>query len=151
MILPTNKPPHPPPNGAFSSASRFTSTGPAWMRSGVGCFTPLNTSTHSASKREMRWRFSPYLARITAHRRLVLVLVLCGAIVGSLVAMASPPVYVARAVVYVPSDIDEGICIFPPPSFAVRVASRFDAAAVRVGLPNPKLEDAASRWLNGRR
>jgi hypothetical protein len=99
----------------------------------------------------LRWRLSPYLARITAHRLLVLVLALCGAALGSLVAMTSSPVYVAHVAVHAPPlYMDEGVhvCMFPPRSFSVRLASQFDAAAVCVGLPNPKLEEAASRWID---
>jgi len=115
----------------------------------LGRCTPLNISTHSASKREMlRWRFSPYWARITVHRRLVLVLMFAGAVAGLAVAAASPPVYSARVII---SEEYDGFCYLPPPSLRVRLASQLDAAAVRAGLPNPKLEDVVSRWIDGRR
>lgn len=98
----------------------------------------------------LRWQLSPYLARITAHSRLVLGLALCGAVFGWLIAIASPPGYVVRLVVHVPPEIDEGWCIFPPPpSFFVRLASQVDAATVRIGFPNPKLADVASQWIDG--
>jgi hypothetical protein len=51
------------------------------------------------SQRNLRWRFSPCWARITAHRRLVLVLAICGAVVGLLVSGASPKVYAARVII----------------------------------------------------
>lgn len=66
---------------------------------------------------------------------------LCGAFLGAAVVIASPPVYVASAYMDVrkdPSDVD---ILCGPTPFTYSIASQIDAMAVRVGLPNPKLED----------
>ena len=124
----------------------------------------MNNFTLCQSKREMfwmltvpsrgslRWRFAPYWARITVHKRLVLVLAICGALAGVLMSAATPPVYAAHVVILIdPSETDCGGFIEAPArSFPVRVASQIDAAALWLHLPNPKVEDRVSKWTDKR-
>jgi hypothetical protein len=44
----------------------------------------------------LRWRLSPYFARVTVHRHLVFALVILGAGAGWLVSVASPEIFSAR-------------------------------------------------------
>jgi len=124
----------------------------------------LNTFTLCQSKREMfwmltvpsrsslRWRFAPYWAPITVHKRLVLVLAICGALAGVLRSVTTPPVYAAHVVILIDATETDcgGLIEAPARSFPVRVASQIDAAALWLHLPSPKLENRLSKWTDKR-
>ena len=107
------------------------------------------------SRGSLRWRFAPYSARITVHKRLVLVLAICGALAGVLMSAATPPVYAAHVVILIDTSGTDcgvdcgGVFEAPAPPFPVRVASQIDAAALWLHLPSPKLEDRVSKWIEG--
>jgi hypothetical protein len=44
----------------------------------------------------LRWRLSPYWARVTVHRRLVFTLVILGAVAGWLTSVAAPESFTTR-------------------------------------------------------
>ena len=127
-------------------------------------FAPLNIFTLWPSKREMfltltvpsrdslRWRFAPYWARVTVHKRLVLVLALCGALTGVLKSAATSPVYAAHVVILIDAR-EIGCCAVssieaPARPFPVRVASQIDAAVSWLRLPSPRLEHKVSKWMD---
>jgi uncharacterized protein involved in exopolysaccharide biosynthesis len=106
--------------------------------------------TLTPSRDDLRWRFAVYWARITVHKRLVLVLTICGALAGVLRTAATPPVYAARVLIRIdsPEPGCGGFSSTPARPLPVRVASEIDAAAVWLQLPSPKLEERVSKWVH---
>jgi hypothetical protein len=123
---------------------------------------PLNSFNLGPSKREMiptlamasrdklRWRFAVYWARITLHKRLVMVLTICGALAGALRSAATPQVNAGRVLIRIdsPQPGCGGFASTAMRPLPVRVAAQIDAAAVRLQLPSPKLEDRVSNWID---
>ncbi len=51
------------------------------------------------SRTSLRWRFAPYWTRISHHKRLLLILGLCGGLAGLLISVATPELYSSRTLV----------------------------------------------------
>ena len=98
----------------------------------------------------LRWRFALYSVRIIFHKRLVLALTICGALLGALVSALTPKVYAAHVVVDsgMWEQVHSGIGS-PPPAvpFPVWLATELDAAASWLRLPDPKLASKITKWL----
>jgi hypothetical protein len=103
-----------------------------------------------ASRSSLRWRFAPFWTRITAHKRLVLALAVCGALAGILLSAATSRVYAARVVIRIDTSQPGcgGFSVLRP--LPVRIASHIDAAVIWLNLPSPKLEDRVSKWTDNR-
>lgn len=98
----------------------------------------------------LRWRWAPYWARLVTHKRLVLAMTICGALLGALVSALTPKVYAAHVVVDsgVREQDDTGLESAPPPvPLPVWLATEFDAAANRLRLPDPNLAGKITKWL----